>query len=358
MRYPSRSWLFCVIFAFATPIACSLQAKTEEWQDTQGAKFKGEAVEVLGPFAVFATGRATGRRVFLNMLSDEDCVRFYEQTKALPQRASDWGKAKSDVSSELIGNVLKLENEKLVPADLNGRSEPEVFIVFFASNGEGGSWALLGETIMPYFEIQKAQPGMLEALFFGLRHSRADHSAMAKTMKVPWLVTDLLSQSSLSTVSKFAPGEGFGAVALTRMGIPLFAAANPKSEEIKQFMIQTRAFIDLLNPDNPKTWQARAHYLQAIQRKVFATGKSDPVLVGNPLREQGLRQRKVFRFDAVIKIGADSRATEVTFKPGADMPEAMAAPLAEALKQAMFVAAVDNGTFVEGEYLYHFEIAK
>jgi len=352
-RFFSLLSLFAV-FACALPV---LHAKTERWTDGEGKQFKGEAMEVFGPFALFKTSGLNGRTLPLDALTPEDCVRFYRQTKDRPARAADWQDAKADVSWELLGRVMKLEGGKLVPVKLAGRPEPAAYVVFYCSHSAGGSWGMLGNAIGGYHEIQRAMPGVLEGLSFGVRHTRKEHEHMAVAMNIPWLATDVESSSNLVSLRSFTPPPGgYSLMALSRDGVPLMVEAEPDPEKTKQFMTGLKGMLELLRPENPKTWKARAHYYRAVQPVIFADGQTGPLLIGDPLLPEALRRRHVLRFNARMQIAADGKVSSVSIEPGAQMPEAMKGPLEEALaKSSVFVGAVEKGRFVEGEYLHRFD---
>jgi len=342
--------------AASLALVSSASAKPEDWQDTQGNSFRGEPVEVLGPLALFRTGPVAARRVQLRNLAPADCVRFHEAVSRTPARALDWSKAGSTVSRELLGSVFRVEKEKLESVDLKGRPEPEIFIVFYASHGIGESWGMMGRSEAHYQKLQKAFPNMIEAVFFGIgEDSWADHSKMAVGMNVPWLVTSLNGQSSMETISAFAPIEGAGMTVLTRNGIPLLSAQPGDNEEaIKKVFADITVLLNALRPDNPRSWPDRAHYLRAVQQTTHRTGRADPLLVGDPFRADGLRQRGVLNFTAVVAFDADGKVTSVTLQPDGKYPEAMAAPLAEALRSIVIVPGVENGALVSGVYTYRF----
>ena len=355
-RFLFKACLGAALLALNFAWAPTAQARSERWKDLQGNSFRGEPVEAVGPFALFRHGLA-GRRVLLDALAPEDCVRFYEEAAKLPSRAADWAEAKSDLSWELRGRVTRVEGDRLVPVDVKGRPEPEFYVLFFVSNGEGKSWDLLGKSASPYAELQQKHPGWAEGVMFGLRHTATEHSNMAVSMKVPWLVASFYDESKMNTLVRLAPAEGFALQVLTREGVPVFAESNPDEPAIKRFFGALDELLALMNPDNPRTWKARAHYLRAIQPAIHANGHSDPVLLGNPLVAEGLRQRKIFRIDATLRVAADGAVEDVTVSPNDSIPPEMMAPLGEALhKSCVFVPAVDHGKFVAGVYQYHLDV--
>lgn len=328
--------------------------KPEDWQDTQGNRFRGEPTELFGPFAVFRTGRNTGRRVALQSLSRQECVRLYEALANKPPRGNTWASATGETTHELVGRVLQVDKDDLIPVDFSRRPEPEIVVVLYVSNGERDSWDVLTDASAPFLKLQHDFPGMVEGVMYGLRHSKAEHKNMATSRKVPYLVTDFYDQGSLDTLNRFLP-HLYSIMVLSREGVPLFSADQPDKAAIDGLFAELRGLLDLSRPENPKSWPGRGYYWTTVQTFLHAQGHGDPILVGNPLVAHGLVQRKVFRFDAQIQVGADGTAYQVTMMPDDLLPEKMAAPIAEGLKKAVFVPAIQDGKFVEGVYLYHFQ---
>ena len=121
------------------PITCSLllllligtaislpAAKKSVWQDAQGTIIKGTPVEVLGPFALFRDGPKRGSRVLLRGLLEEDCRRFFTATQERSELGPSFAEATGAITSLFDGRVNRVRDEKLVPADLSGRAEPEL----------------------------------------------------------------------------------------------------------------------------------------------------------------------------------------------------------------------------------------
>ena len=173
-----------------------------------------------------------------------------------------------------------------------------------------------------------------------------------------WLVADLRDESKLEVVSRFAPNDGFGFVVVNRDGVPLVYSGAENEAAVKRAMDELAGLLDLLRPDNRRSWKDRAYYLSIVQPAAYPTGHCDPVLVGNPIIAEGLRQRKIFRVDAAIQVAADGSVRQVDFTPDTGLAPDIATAIAGAFqKAAIFVPAVDNGKFVDGVYAYHFEVA-
>lgn len=344
------------ILASVSAFAPAAFSKAEDWQDTQGMKFHGEPTELLGPFAVFRTSRNTGLRVALHLLTPADCVRVYEGLKNQPARAEKWANATGEATHELINRVLRVDKDQLVPVNFATRPEPAVLVVFYVNNEEPESWDLLRDASAPFIKLQHDFPGQVEGVMYGIRHKKTEHTSMAMSLKVPWLVTDFYEQGSLNSLNQFVPDSCILMV-LTRDGVPLFSVEKPTTATVTHLFGELSSFLDLVRPENPKGWSPRGYYWSAVQPVVHAHDHADPVLVGNPLMAQGLIQRKVFRFDAEIHVSADGSITGVKTLPNDLLPDKMAAPISDGLKKAVFVPAVQDGKFVDGVYLYHFRAA-
>lgn len=352
----NRTLLASVLVLSCCSFLAAASPKLEEWADTQGNSFRGEASEDLGPLAVFRTGAATGRRVPFRYLTPESCVRFYKGLQTKPAVADDWAEAKSDVSQDLKGKVGRVRDGKVVPFDVKGTPEPIVYVVFFASSGEGPSWEMMGSSSGTIQNLQRDHPGKLQAVYVGVRHKQRDHLNMATSMNLPYLVAEYYEQPSMSTLKRFAPGEGYGLVALTRYGVPLFAAHNPSKEETAKLLLDVAALLDLLRRDNPKSWPDRVSYLSAVQPVLHANSSAPPLLVGDPLKAEGLRQRKVERVAANLSVDEKGQVTAVEMVPHPSLPEKLSTAIGEALKKGVFVPAVDQGKFVPGTYAYLLEV--
>lgn len=340
-----------------TAFSTLASAKSEEWTDPQGKKFKGEPSAILGPLAVFRTGMTTIKRFPLHYLSDEDCVRFATELSNKPQRAQDWSKAKSRVSSEIIDNVLRIENGKLVPADLKGVIEPEFYIIFYASNGVGESWGMMGSAIWKYQEMQKQYPGMVEGVFFGMNHTQAEHNNMALSSKLPWLVTSYFDQDKMDFLQRIGPEQAPLMVILTRDGAPLFATNETDPKKIGDTLDQLTGLLKLMAPENPSSWPDRVRYLRSLHIANHRTNEAGPILVGNPLDTELLKKYGVKKFSASLQVTPDGAVKAVTIATGFEMPAKMVTPITTALTKALFVPAVKNGQCVESPFEYKFEAA-
>ncbi len=342
--------------AAACLFAPAAAAKYENWTDTAGNRFKGEATEVLGPLALFRTSSRSGRLLPLNLLRAEDCVRFYQSIRAQPPRAADWAQAGGGVTRELVGSVARLVDDRLAAADLTGRPEPEFIIVFFGDNNQGKSWGMTGWPASElYASLQRRYPGQVEALFWAPRAQAYEQEKMVTTMKMPWLVVDYGARMKLVGLRDLAPVRDFGITIVTRQGVPVFASGGENEAAVRKVFSDLDGLLALMQPDNPKAWKARAWYLQAVQPVAHAGDQAPPVLVGDPLSADALKRAGIEHLDARIQVDASGRAIKVTFPNGEkDLKEEMSIPIGDALMQGLYVPAVDHGKSVEGVCEYHF----
>lgn len=336
-------------------------AKIEEWRDIQGHTFRGEPEEALGPIALFRSDKmGAAVMVPFHLLSAEDCVRFYEQSKQNPARAEKWKDAKSQISVDMLRHTVKVSGSNFVPPQFDGRREPQFYAVIYSSPLESRAWNVI-DTVLPiYPKLMQAFPEEVEVLFQGVGQDLGEHQRIATTKAMPWLVSKLSEQEKWKAVRLAAPRETPGIVVFHRDGAVLYYVDGIEMNDLARPIKQLAVLLETVRPDNPKGWKDRAHYLRSIQPAVYATGRSNPVLVGNPLQAEGLRQRKIYRVEASLNVDSEGKVTAVELKSDeANLPTAMSEPIATALKRSsIFVAAVENGKFVESSYHYLLEIPR
>lgn len=335
-------------------------ARMEEWKDTQGNTFTAEPVEALGPLAVFRNEKRWARLLPFSSLPAEECVRFHAQAVNREPPAALWEHATSEFSRDTFRYALQLETDELKPAWLKGRPEPAFQIVIYGSSRVSKSWDSIDVLLPLYTKLKEVYGSRIEAIFYGLNHEASDQSDMAVKKNMPWLVADFYQQGHMETLRQFAPGSKAGVLVLSHDGMPYFAADISQSEQIAQPLLELAALLEATRPENPKGWKSRAHYLRAVQPVIHASSRSEPVMVGNPLQVEGLRQRKVFLVEATLTVSEEGKVTAADVKPdAANLPAAMMAPIASALqKSAIFVPAVDHGKFIEATYLYRLEVPR
>jgi hypothetical protein len=355
MRYPAPRLTF-LLLASALLAPRSPAARTSTWTDATGASFRAEPTEILGPFALYNTTATSGRRTLLRGLSPEECRRFQRETAERPALADRWSEAKGDITGELKGRVMRVTREKLVPANLSDRPEPQVVVVLFGSHNDPESWGMVHGFIPTYHRIEQVYPGRCETVFFGVREKALDHWQIARESWMPWLVTDFEEQRNLRSLSRFAPREGILMLAISRDGTPLLSSNAENVEAIKQFIDGLSDLLRAIDPENPATWRDRRHYLDAVRTEQFAHGSSAPVLVGNPLRPEGLRQRGVSRVEARLTVGVHGRVTAAAVATTGGVTAAMQAPLADALTKAtIFSPAIEQGQPVAADFDYAYD---
>ncbi len=344
----------CAFAAAAFVLVSTGSAKMEQWTDTQGAKFKGEPAEAVGPFALFRLPDRSGKLVPFGLLTAQDCARFALGLRDLPRPADDWSQTKTKIGAEIYGSARRVEGDKLVDVELKGRPEPRFYVLFFVSNGEGKSWGTLGKTNWPMQDLQQKHPGKIEGFMVGVKHGENDQMKMATTMKVPYLVSKIEDQVDMTAIGKIAPAAGYGVVIANANGVPLYVGKCDTDESAKALFAQFGGLLDLLRPDNPRGWKDSLHYWTAAQSALHPADQCDPLLVGDPLNAAALRDNGVQAFEATIYVSAEGTVTGVKIAAGAQIPEALVQPISEALHQARLVPAVSGGRFVAGSLRYNF----
>lgn len=351
LRAAGLSGLWLVPALFVAPPAA---AKSTAWTDAAGNTFKGEPAEVLGPFALFKTGARQGQRVLLRGLAPADCARFAAELAEQPARTPRWADAQGAITIEVPGRVQRVGADgKLVAVDVADRPEPEIMVLLYGSHNDGESWSMLRNFAPTYRRLQQVYPGRMEALFFGVRHDLVQHAHIAKDGDQPWLIADFTQQRRLGPITRLAPGEGILMLAVSRTGVPLVTSRAENLEEVRKFVDELTELMRLTDAANPANWKDRLHYLAAARPVQFAHAATGPELVGDPLRDDGLRQRGVTRVVAEIAVGADGAPTDASLDGGQGVPSALVAPLAQALsRSAKFSPAIDHGQPTAGTFHY------
>lgn len=351
MSRPDRSSLL-VAGALCWILAAPLGAKTSAWQTVSGAKFRGEPTEVVGPFALFRTGAATGRHVPLHEFSAEDCRRIQAEIAALPPRAARLADAKGRATFELVGNVQRVARKELVPADLTQAPEPEFLLVLCGSHNDGDGW-FMTTNLMPFYRrLQRVYPGLVEAVFLGTRHDVDQQRDIATTSGMPWLVADFRQQRLMSNLAGYIPPEGAAVAFVSRQGVPLAAAKAGDAASLRTFFDQVADLLWLLDRDTVAGWPDRVHYLNATRPTEFTQSRTEPLLVGNPVRVEGLRKYGVKRITARFAVAPDGRVTPTLLSGPDDVPAALAPALTAALARTSVLPAIDHGRPVAGTLDY------
>lgn len=138
-------------------------------------------------------------------------------------------------------------------------------------------------------------------------------------------------------------------LAISRDGAPLVSGSGHELPEIMKFIDSLTEVLGQMNPANPRPWKDRMHYFAAVRPEQFRGSRAEPLLVGHPLRADGLRQRGVRRVEARLAVAADGAISGVELLPESQVPEAMQAPLTDALRRVTPVLpAIDHGQPVPG----------
>ena len=334
-----------------------VQAKMSTWTDVQGATFKGEPTAILGPFAVFRTGGGNGRRVLLRAFSREDCGRIRAAIAERPPRADRFAEATGHATAELVGNVQRVRNRELEPADLDGQAEPELLLVLSGSHNSGEGWFMASNLNQFYWRVRRVYPGLMEGIFLGARHDVVQHRNIAVDSGMPWLVADFHKQGAMSSLRRYIPNvEGANVVLVTRQGVPLVAAQAGDVESVKGFLDHASELLWQIDPANPAGWADRLHYRRATRPVEFAGSRAEPLMVGNPLRADVLRKYGVKRVAARLAVAADGKVTPTLLSGPADLPAELVGPLTTVLAQAVVAPAIDQGRPAAGSLEYLLEV--
>jgi hypothetical protein len=331
-------------------------AKADNWKNAKGESFSATPSEVLGPWALFDDGTF----VPLSSLSNEDCVRFYKELKesGATERSADWKTATSKISAELYGRLLNYSGSELAPYSQSGRPEPEFYIIFFTQADKNMSWnELQRSTPQLYADLVKAHPDMVQGVVFGVGDTAQDQFDISVNTKGDWMFTVFESEVQMRTLAHMIPTNFYGIVAMTRNGVALAGPDSTTDDQVKATFGKLSSLLDHMKPNDPKVWLAKLHYYRAVQPVAFADGRSDPMLMGNPLVAAMLRKMKIYKVDATFHVAADGKVSSVDVTPYDMAPDTLKMFQDGFQRGTLFVPAVDHGKFVDGVYQYHMEIA-
>ena len=212
-----------------------------EWRDAKGGTFKAEAVEVMGPLALFRTGAISSRFVPMAALSPADCVRFHQATSARPPRAPRWSEAKGRATAEFLGRLLQTQDGRLRPFDLEQVPEPELLLLFFGSRKTEGLYHLL-DNAMPFAKrIERVYPGRVATVLVSTWEGAFNPQWLPRSRS--WLMADPGKQADMKTLARFVPGAGFAAILMTREGVPLIGGPVNDDFELMQFVDRARGWL-------------------------------------------------------------------------------------------------------------------
>jgi hypothetical protein len=326
--------------------------ETPKWTDHKGATFRGEPVEILGPLAMFRTGAFSSRFLPLRVLSPEDCVRFHQAIAGRPPRANQWLDARGQASSEFIGRLLRSEQRQLRELNFRSLPEPELLILLFGGRRapESATPHYLLDNLGPFISrVQRVYPGRVATIVWATPQANLNLKSLPQAHA--WLVADPAKLGEMKAMSRLAPAQGFTMLLLTREGVPLFGHPANDVVEVMKFVDGVSNFLWQLNPANPQTLRDRAHYLRIVRPVEFAEQAAPPVLLANPLRVDGLRDRGAQQVDARLGVDTGGRVTTVELLPTSRLPEPLIAPITAALQRnALFLPAIERGTAVAGQH--------
>ncbi len=332
-----------------------LGAAASEWKDAKGATFKGEPVQMAGPLAVWRTGATSSKFLPARVLSAEDCARFHAAAALRAPRAQKWSEAKGEATREFVGRLQRIEGGKARPVDLTAIPEPELLIVLFASRRAEGFGTMV-DNLGPFASrMARVYQGRVAAVVMSAWDPGQEPRSLPGGRT--WMMVDPKKQADMKVMSRFVPGGGFFMMLMTREGVPLFGAQGTGVDDVQHFVDGATDMLWQIHPSNPRTARDRAHYLQVARAADFAQGRTPPLLLVDPLRPDALRARGVKRVEAELEVSAAGKIEGARLLPEAEVPEALAGPLTEALKRTPLVLpAVENGVPTAGTARYSLRI--
>jgi len=251
-----------------------------------------------------------------------------------------------------------LDKEALVEASFKGLPEPELYVLLFASQWEGGSYDLPWWFLPTYNRLRRLYGNQMETVFFGVRQDAQGNRSFAKATRLQWLVSDYNAQQFIEVYQRFAPEQSLSMVLVTREGVPLANTEVGTQIGMKKFIDEICSFMAAGDELNPLFFADRAYYLSNIRPVQFADKAAPPLLIGNPLRASMFRKNKVDRISAMLEIAEDGKVTSAVINNKDSMPPAMAVALEKALKaNFVFVPAIERGKPIAASYDFEYNVS-
>lgn len=329
--------------------------RMETWTAPDGKTFKGTPTGLYGPFAMFETGKTGTRGLRLRGMSTDDCVRFYNLYRELPERAADWANTSSPLSGELLKRGLVLKDGDIGRAELAGRPEPEFFLIVYGNHDDQYSWDAINAVKPVYERLQATYPDLIEAVFVGIQHNSTNHIHILSETGISWLTGNVeVQHRECPVLLSLRPLRTPSAVVMNRHGSAIYGSSQPSVKDILKTLTDFETLLVNTKPNRATNVPDLRQYLTATQPLAYQTGKCGPTLLAQPLDLEALRGAGIKRVDANFTIGPDHSVLDVhVFDNGGVLPENIVEQLAVALKNAIFVAGVENGKFVESVYEMH-----
>lgn len=329
--------------------------RAEEWTDAQGKTFKADAVEALGPFAIFSEKPTVGRCLPVQALPLAELARFSAAVKSRPAHATDWANATGALTTDLRGRLEKVEQQKLVACVVDARPEPAVVVVLFLNKEAGDTWKLFWGSMESMGKLARLEPGFVECVGYGVNYGPTGWLDLVKGSSAPWSLVKLDAQPLLKTLAPFVPRSGYRVVAFNRDGVPLFGTINPDEDAVQEFWKKVGGFVAMLEPANPFSWRPRAYLRTAEKIAAHPQGRVEPELIGYAIRPGSLARQNVRAFDATLQVSAEGVVSEVAaIKTEASIPPKLREAIITTLKKAVLVPALENGKPVASEFVYRF----
>ena len=268
-----------------------------------------------------------------------------------------FAEATGAITSLFDGRVNRVRDEKLIPADLSGRAEPELLVVLYGHPHNGNSWRGLGNFISVYHRLKRVLGDRIEFVFFGAVHEPREQTQIATAMHMPWLIADAKLGRRARALADLARSKETRLMVMSRDGAPMLNGHAEDLASTLQFIDQLGGLVGLMNPANPRAWKDRQHYYGAVRSLQYAQRDTEPEMIGNPLRPVTLRDYGVGHISAELVIDAAGNVAAVELLPQSDVPADLINPLSTAIQRsAVFLPAMQNGQAAAGVYQYELTV--
>jgi hypothetical protein len=326
--------------------------KASTWKELNGTSFQGECLRTYGPYVLFKTKNNRSKLVPFSHLSAEDCVRVHKESAASSGEPVAWGKSEDATARELVGRLARLQDGKLVPADVSTRPTPDFIVAFFGSRGNGDAWAAVEELRKLHTRCATEQRPQVSIIFFSRDAKESDHIAFVRDTGMPWLIADYSKTEFTEIKSRYSDAPAPLVVVFARGGVPLFQSTEPKKAAVEDCLKRFVTFLDLQAPNAVASFKERYYYWANVQPVLHQGDTCGPTMIGSLLNVRSLKEEGLGAFSAQLQISAQGRVENAELT---GVPPSLTEKVTEGLRRSLFVPAIDHGKAVAGTYTYNYQ---
>lgn len=328
-------------FFLASLFATAGNVPAEIWRTSKGEEFDGRLSSTHGPLAIFAVGGGS-RQLAVEALDDSGVEHVADFIAQRPPPAP-WKTSTSVLATALRGRLHALRNGKLTEIEIEGRQEPEIYLVFYGAGWNEGTGRFLPELGQRYRDLKATLGDRFEFIYVGRDRDGYGHSQFVREVAMPWPVV------RFSALGEVKPVERWDAA-----GVPSLVALNPDGEVVldsqrgnEGFYTPTevlKQFVALLGLMSGESTAAKhaLHRLTVVQHvRSLSKGTHAPRPYVIALDRERYQSVEVKRLIVTLELDERGRVTGTTLDPAQSV--VIQEQFARDAAQWLFLPSVQDG---------------